>query len=150
MSGARDPNAPPILAVDGGNSKADVALVGIDGTLLAAVRGPTISHQAVGLEEGVRRLTRLVTAVKLANLKIHEQAQRDPACKGMGTTIVSALFLDDKAPRDRLRSLAPYAVIAVMWAAVYKIRGYGTSGSGFYVDPGGEPAAFVLAVDNLL
>jgi protein phosphatase len=40
-------------------------------------------------------VTRLVTAIKLANVKIHEQAQRDPACKGMGTTIVSALFLDD-------------------------------------------------------
>jgi protein phosphatase len=41
-------------------------------------------------------VTRLVTAVKLANLKIHEAAQRDPQCKGMGTTIVAAVFLDDK------------------------------------------------------
>jgi N-acetylglucosamine kinase-like BadF-type ATPase len=72
MSGARDPNAPPILAVDGGNSKADVALVGADGTLLAAVRGPTISHQAVSLEEGVRRLTELVSAARAA-------AARSPA-----------------------------------------------------------------------
>jgi PPM family protein phosphatase len=40
-------------------------------------------------------VTRLVTAIKLANLRIHEKAQRDPACKGMGTTIVSALFRDD-------------------------------------------------------
>jgi protein phosphatase len=45
--------------------------------------------------QGGADVTRLVTAIKLANLKIHEQAQRDPACKGMGTTIVSALFLDD-------------------------------------------------------
>jgi Predicted N-acetylglucosamine kinase len=34
--------------VDGGNSKVDLALVADDGTLLAAVRGPTISHQARG------------------------------------------------------------------------------------------------------
>ena len=46
--------------------------------------------------DGRADITRLVTAVKLANLKIHEQAQRDPACKGMGTTIVTALFLDDR------------------------------------------------------
>jgi protein phosphatase len=46
--------------------------------------------------QGAADVTRLVTAIKLANLKIHEQAQRDPACKGMGTTIVSALFLDDR------------------------------------------------------
>ena len=39
-----------ILAVDGGNSKTDAALCTSDGELLAAVRGPTTSHQAVGLE----------------------------------------------------------------------------------------------------
>jgi protein phosphatase len=40
-------------------------------------------------------INRLVTAIKLANLKIHEQAQRDPNCHGMGTTVISTLFLDD-------------------------------------------------------
>lgn len=49
-----------VLAVDGGNSKADVALVGADGTLLAAVHGPTISHQQVGLAQGMANLRRLV------------------------------------------------------------------------------------------
>jgi N-acetylglucosamine kinase-like BadF-type ATPase len=53
---------PAVLAVDGGNSKADVALVGADGTLLGAVRGPTISHQATSIEEGARRLGILVAA----------------------------------------------------------------------------------------
>jgi N-acetylglucosamine kinase-like BadF-type ATPase len=49
-----------VLAVDGGNSKADVALIGAGGELLGAVRGPTISHQAVGIEAGMDRLTDLV------------------------------------------------------------------------------------------
>ena len=40
-------------------------------------------------------INRMVTAIKLANLKIHEQAQKDPRCHGMGTTVVSALFVDD-------------------------------------------------------
>ena len=40
-------------------------------------------------------VNRMVTAIKLANLKIHEQAQKDPRCHGMGTTVVSALFVDD-------------------------------------------------------
>jgi len=66
MSRSRDPNPPPILAVDGGNSKADVALVAADGTLLAAVRGGTISHQAVTLDAGVERLRGLVTGVLAA------------------------------------------------------------------------------------
>jgi protein phosphatase len=32
----------------------------------------------------------LVRAVKLANRKIHEEGMRDPACRGMGATIVAA------------------------------------------------------------
>lgn len=49
-----------VLAVDGGNSKTDVALVAEDGRLLAAVRGPTSSHQAAGLGPGMERLAGLV------------------------------------------------------------------------------------------
>jgi N-acetylglucosamine kinase-like BadF-type ATPase len=49
-----------ILAVDGGNSKTDVALLADDGRLLAARRGPTTSHQQVGLAPGVERLAALV------------------------------------------------------------------------------------------
>ncbi len=45
-----------ILAVDGGNSKADVALVAADGTVLGSMRGPTVSHQAVGLGPGLDAL----------------------------------------------------------------------------------------------
>jgi protein phosphatase len=40
-------------------------------------------------------INRMITAIKLANLKIHEQAQKDPRCHGMGTTVVSALFVDE-------------------------------------------------------
>jgi N-acetylglucosamine kinase-like BadF-type ATPase len=49
-----------VLGIDGGNSKADVVLVSADGTLLAALRGRTISHQAVGLKPGMSRLESLV------------------------------------------------------------------------------------------
>jgi N-acetylglucosamine kinase-like BadF-type ATPase len=49
-----------ILAVDGGNSKTDVALVADDGRLLAALRGPTSSHQQVGLGPGLDVLAGLV------------------------------------------------------------------------------------------
>ena len=53
---------------------------------------------------------RLVTAIKLANLRIYEQAQRDPRCHGMGTTVVSTLFADrgagHRARRRQPRSTA--------------------------------------------
>lgn len=37
-----------LLAVDGGNSKTDIALLSPDGTVVVAARGGTVSHQQVG------------------------------------------------------------------------------------------------------
>jgi N-acetylglucosamine kinase-like BadF-type ATPase len=59
VTGSIDDARAAVLAVDGGNSKADLALVAADGTLLAAVHGSTISHQAVGLEAGMANLVHL-------------------------------------------------------------------------------------------
>jgi N-acetylglucosamine kinase-like BadF-type ATPase len=49
-----------VLAVDGGNSKTDLALVGTDGALLAHVRGPMSSPHHLGLDESVGLLQRLL------------------------------------------------------------------------------------------
>jgi N-acetylglucosamine kinase-like BadF-type ATPase len=49
-----------VLGVDGGNSKTDVVIVSRDGRLLTGIRGPSVSHQAVGLEHGMNQLSRLV------------------------------------------------------------------------------------------
>src|SRR4030095_1231685 len=43
-------NRAAVLAVDGGNSKTDLALVAADGSLLALVRGPLSSPQHLGVE----------------------------------------------------------------------------------------------------
>lgn len=59
-----DVSAPAVLAVDGGNSKTDLALLARDGRLLAAVRGPTISHQQVGLASGTAALVALVRVAR--------------------------------------------------------------------------------------
>jgi N-acetylglucosamine kinase-like BadF-type ATPase len=42
-----------ILAVDGGNSKAELVLVAEDGSLLAHRRGPTVSHQSIESGRGL-------------------------------------------------------------------------------------------------
>jgi N-acetylglucosamine kinase-like BadF-type ATPase len=44
---------PAALAVDGGNSKTDVALVAADGSLLASVRGPGMDAQRDGVAETI-------------------------------------------------------------------------------------------------
>jgi N-acetylglucosamine kinase-like BadF-type ATPase len=51
-----------LLAVDGGNSKTDVAILRRDGSVLAVMRGPTVSHQAVGAERGAAGLLALAGA----------------------------------------------------------------------------------------
>lgn len=37
---------------------------------------------------------RMVSAIKLANLEIHQEAERKTDCHGMGTTVVAAIFVD--------------------------------------------------------
>ena len=52
---------------------------------------------------------RLITGIKLANLRIYESAQRDPRQRGMGTTIVTMFAVEDGVsahrPRRRLAHL---------------------------------------------
>ena len=60
-----------ILAVDGGNSKTDLALVNANGSLSAFVRGPTISHQQVPFPVALERLTHLA-----------DEARRDAGADG--------------------------------------------------------------------
>ena len=49
-----------MLAIDGGNSKTDVALVAGDGTLLATARGPGINAHDVGVDQTVMILDAVV------------------------------------------------------------------------------------------
>src|SRR4029077_20333822 len=53
-------------------------------------------------------VNRMVTAIKLANLKIHEQAQKDPQCHGMGTTVVATLFADGALIVGHVGDSRPY------------------------------------------
>jgi N-acetylglucosamine kinase-like BadF-type ATPase len=55
---------PAVLAIDGGNSKTDVALVASDGTLLATARGPGINAHEVGVDQTVLILNAVVNQVR--------------------------------------------------------------------------------------
>jgi N-acetylglucosamine kinase-like BadF-type ATPase len=72
--------APVVLAVDGGNSKTDLALVGVDGRVLALVRGPQSSPHHLGLNGCVEVLERLLAdAVRLSGLTARNGALADVA-----------------------------------------------------------------------
>ena len=102
-----------VLAVDGGNSKTDVALVAEDGRLLAAVRGPTSSHQAVGLEAGMERLAGLVAEAVAAAGRRRDRARcrrstRSPAptrrpTSGCSTGALAARGFARPGPRAQRR-----------------------------------------------
>jgi len=52
------------------------------------------------------------------------------------------LFARRDAWSARLRAFAPFAAAAVIWLAAYAAQGYGTRGSGYYLNPINEPLAF--------
>jgi hypothetical protein len=60
--------------------------------------------------------------------------------------VAYTLFLERSSVRQRLMTLMPYAAVTCVWLAMYTLRGYGTWGSGFYVDPLSEPLAFARTV----
>jgi N-acetylglucosamine kinase-like BadF-type ATPase len=65
-----------VLAVDGGNSKTDLALVARDGSVLALVRGPLSSPHHLGVEGCLAVLERLlVDAVREADLQAPRVAE---------------------------------------------------------------------------
>ena len=67
---------PAALAIDGGNSKTDVALVAEDGTLLALVRGPGMPSRLS--DETVQVIDELIrSAVKLARQRERDGAGED-------------------------------------------------------------------------
>lgn len=80
MSAARPPEV-AVLAVDGGNSKTDLLLVGPDGRLLASGRGPTSSHQKVGMDAGADRLVDQADAAWV-RAGLGSAGQRPPATVG--------------------------------------------------------------------
>ncbi len=62
---------------------------------------------------------------------------------GIGTApylLGYALFLERRSGAARIVPILPHGVIGIIWLAAYEGSGYGTFGSGFYLDPIGQPA----------
>jgi hypothetical protein len=56
-----------------------------------------------------------------------------------------ALTIEEGGPGRRIASLLPAGGTFVLWTIFYRLAGFGTRGSGMYLDPLGTPAAFVTA-----
>ncbi len=94
-AGRHDRSPAAVLAVDVGNSKTDVALVDRDGAVLAALRGPTTSHQAAGLEPGMDELDNLVRGAA-------RQAGVDPSARPVAEVVAYCAAGVDVPSDERL------------------------------------------------
>ena len=79
---------PLVLGIDGGNSKVDLAVADARGRLLGAVRGATVSHQAVGLDAGMARLAELAA-------RLHAEPGELPKADIVVATLAGADYPED-------------------------------------------------------
>ena len=63
-----------------------------------------------------------------------------------GYLAASMLVIDSGAWKDRLYRIIPYLLVVVVWRLVYNGLGYGSFGSGFYLDPLREPLRFLFNI----
>src|SRR5215469_15361499 len=106
MSGAS-----AVLAIDVGNSKTDIALIGTDGSILGAARGGNSNHQGIGIDGTVAVLTKLVQeAANQAGLGAGGQvALHTSAC------LAGADLPSEEADLNRL-------VASLGWSATSSVR----------------------------
>jgi N-acetylglucosamine kinase-like BadF-type ATPase len=140
-----------ILAVDGGNSKTDVALVAADGEVLAAVRGPGASHQGLGVTGAMEALEALIAAACRAGGL--DPAERPIAQVGVWCLAGLDLPADDAIMEPEITgrgwsrdTLLRNDVFAVLRAGTERTWGVGVVvGAGMNcagVAPGGAQARF--------
>ncbi|MEU9888077.1 BadF/BadG/BcrA/BcrD ATPase family protein [Sphaerisporangium sp. NPDC051011] len=92
MPSLTDPTAPPtipggVLAIDAGNSKTDVAIVGADGSLLGTARGGGFKPQQIGAAAAVAGLVPLVgQAAERAGLDL----TRGPLVSDLSASLANA------------------------------------------------------------
>jgi N-acetylglucosamine kinase-like BadF-type ATPase len=78
---------PDVLAIDGGNSKTDVALVAADGTLLASARGPGLPHTPP--EETIRVLGSAARAAA-ARAGLSPPSETGPIARHLSACVANA------------------------------------------------------------
>ena len=128
-----------MLAIDGGNSKTDVALVAGDGTLLASARGPGINAHEVGVDQTVLILDAVVkqAAAQLDNRPAGPLARHTVAC-----------LANADLPEEEVEHATAVQALDVAWNSRCAGAGFG----GFVDDalPGGGAArAGASAVPDL-
>ncbi len=131
-----------VLAIDGGNSKTDVALVAADGALLGTARGPGSNAHIIGLDQAIAVLADLVMAVaRQAGLAAGGGAAGQPAGCPPVAGHVSACLAGADLPEDEERLAA--AVQRQGWAVTCSVVNdtFAILRAGLLPEPGESAAA---------
>jgi len=123
--------APPaaVLAIDGGNSKTDVALVATDGTVLASVRGPGASREDYGTEGAMRILGDLVRqAATSASLPAPRPGA--PIARHISACLAGADLPEEEAELTEALRRQSWATSAVAVNDTFAVLRAGVFGSG--------------------
>lgn len=111
-------------------------------TLLATFFGVLSILAHVRWREGGSRRCAIFAPILLAlSLLSKEEGMATPAY-----LFAYAAVLDRASWRDRAWSLAPYAVVVVLWRIAWSLAGGGMEHAGLYVDPLHDPIAFLWNV----
>jgi hypothetical protein len=73
-------------------------------------------------------------------------ASGESAAAIAGYLCAHALCVETTSLSRRLRLLAPYLVITLIWRSLYSHTGFGAIGSGLYIDPARDPVGYLLAL----
>jgi N-acetylglucosamine kinase-like BadF-type ATPase len=118
-----------VLAIDGGNSKTDVALVAADGTVLASVRGPGASREDYGTEGAMRLLGGLVRqAATQAGLLAPRHGA--PIARHVSACLAGADLPEEEAELTEALGGQGWAESAVAVNDTFAVLRAGVSGSG--------------------
>ncbi len=113
-----------VLGIDGGNSKVDLALADARGRLRGAVRGPTVSHQAVGLTAGMAQLSELTA-------RLMDEAGSPPTPDIVVATVAGADYPEDVRKLERsIRRLNLGREVVVLNDTFGALRAGATAGWG--------------------
>ncbi len=130
-----------------------------------------VDHNHGGVAAWISNRNALVSALfGLAALIFHDRAAKGEArarwlsagCLALGLLggegalgvagylVAYALVLDPRPLRERARDLLPHGAVLAAWAAVYRLGGFGSVGSGMYLDPGRAPLRVLAHVPEYL
>lgn len=70
----------------------------------------------------------------------------EAAVAGGAFLLSYAVYIDRSSFGKRLLSIVPYSVIGLVWYVFYHLGGFGTYGTGLYIDPGREFVSYLGAV----